>query len=71
MDHTPATETAPVELFSLNRLSRKLDIPYSRAFALMMDKTVSPDFIADRNYLFRASRLPEIKATIKAAATVH
>jgi hypothetical protein len=67
MDQTPQTQTQPEELFSLNKLSRKLDIPYSRALSLLGDHTLLPDFIMDRNYLFRASRLDDLKEVVATA----
>lgn len=67
MDHTPNLEILPEELFSLSSLSRKLDIPYSRALQLMEGKTLAPDFTDNRNFFFRPSRLPEIKAAVEAA----
>jgi hypothetical protein len=67
MDQTPQPQTQPEELFSLNKLSRKLDIPYSRALVLLGNQTLLPDFIMDRNYLFRASRLADFKEIVAAA----
>jgi hypothetical protein len=67
MDTASQSQTPPEELFSLNRLSRKLDISYPRALQLVGDKTLQPDFLMDRNYLFRADRLDEIKAAVAAA----
>lgn len=67
MDQTPPTKTQPEELFSLNKLSRKLDIPYSRALLLLENQTLQPDFIMDRNYLFRADRLADLKEVVSAA----
>lgn len=55
MEITQEQQTPPEELFSLNKLSRKLDISYPRALQLLADQTLRPDFIMDRNYLFRAT----------------
>lgn len=55
----------PEHLLSLNRLSRKLDISYARAVELHFRGVLSPDFTADRIYLFRETRLAEIEAAVR------
>ena len=67
METNPQPQSEPEELFSLNKLSRKLDIPYSRALQLLGNRTIQPDFVMDRNYLFRASRLTDLKEVVATA----
>lgn len=67
METNPQPQAEPEELFSLNKLSRKLDIPYSRAFQLLGNGMLKPDFIMDRNHLFRASRLADLKEVVATA----
>jgi hypothetical protein len=67
METTQEQQTPPEELFSLNKLSRKLDISYPRALQLLADQTLRPDFIMDRNYLFRATRLDDLKEIVATA----
>lgn len=59
-----AKSEQPEELLSLNRLSRQLDIPYSRALQLYITGALRPDFIADRNFFFLPKRLPKLKVTV-------
>ena len=67
MDLTPTLENMPEELLTLNQLHRKLDISYPKVLQLVKEKVLPPDFTNQASYLFRASRLPEIKATVEAA----
>lgn len=67
MEITQEQQTPPEELFSLNKLSRKLDISYPRALQLLADQTLRPDFIMERNYLFRAARLDALKEIVATA----
>lgn len=68
MDNTSPQNTFPEELFSLNKLSRKLDISYPRALQLVAENKLTPDFMADRNYLFRPARLPEFRSLVESLA---
>ena len=65
MDHTPQ----PENLLSLSQISRKLDIPYNRAFRLLHEGKITPDFSTPRAKLFRPERLPELRATLEASQT--
>ena len=67
MNLTPTLETLPEELFTLSQLHRKLDICCPKALQLVKDKVIPPDFTSRNAHLFRASRLPEIKAAVAAA----
>lgn len=61
------TTSKPEELFSLNRLSRKLDITYAKAVELHYRGVLNPDFTADHIYLFRPSRLLEFQTAVQKA----
>ncbi|MGC3992060.1 MAG: hypothetical protein QM796_20680 [Chthoniobacteraceae bacterium] len=54
-------------LLSLNHLSRRLNITYSKALELQMRGVLVPDFTANHIHLFRPARLPEIMASVKEA----
>ena len=65
MDHSPK----PKDLMSLSEVSRKLDIPWSRAFKLFSAGTLQPDYSTPHSHFFKAERLPELRAAVKSAAT--
>ena len=60
-----ATAKKPGELISLQTLSRRLDIPYVRAVELRAKGIINPDFVAKQQFLFRPSRLGELKRLIQ------
>lgn len=61
MNALPATE----ELLSLNTLARKLDISYPHALDLLSENVLTPDFTANRIFLFRPARVPELLKSIQ------
>lgn len=59
-----SAKSHPEELLTLNSLSRKLDITYTRALMLMHRGLLKSDFTASGLHLFRKSRLPEVQALL-------
>ena len=59
------TAKKPEELISLQTLSRRLDIPYLRALELRTKGIFNPDFVAKQQFLFRPSRIGELKRLIQ------
>ena len=59
-----SAKSHPEDLFTLNSLSRRLDITYARALNLLHRGTLESDFTASGLHLFRKDRLPEIKSMV-------
>jgi hypothetical protein len=59
-----STPSKPEELMSLQTLSRKLDLPYPTAIDLRAKGVLNPDFIARQQFLFRKSRVPELRKIV-------
>jgi hypothetical protein len=53
------------ELISLSALARRLDISWPRALDLHGRGVLVPDFQAEKAYLFRPSRIPELRKAVR------
>ncbi len=60
----------PEKFLSLSALARRLDIPDTRASALVKSGILTPDATAGRVLLFNPSRLPELSRLAAKRPTV-